>query len=197
VVLYAVANTPQEDDPEVGAFELAPITRSGQAAAYRIQIDQHWNEFLDALEGKLVAVGRTRPTVTTEDVIVVRDAIYAVANEALPRVVRRVAADPALAHELKGEAARSFNFPAALQDKYPDVFREELTQMLRFGTFVVAQKLILYRVLEDAGPRRETPFRLDQLDVSASSTDPRAIKSVLDQAFSLAIRRSKDWGEQI
>src|SRR5258708_24036686 len=59
VVLYAVANNPFENDAEVSAFELAPITRSGQAVAYREQIGQHWNDFLDALEGKLVAVGRT------------------------------------------------------------------------------------------------------------------------------------------
>jgi hypothetical protein len=86
-------------------------------------------------------VGRTRPTVTTEDVIAIRDAIYAVANEVLPRVLRRVRADPPLADELRQESARSFNFPAALQDKYPDKFREELIQMIRFGIFVVTQKL--------------------------------------------------------
>jgi hypothetical protein len=193
VVLYAVANSPSEDDLEVGAFNLAPITRSGQAEAYRDQIDRRWSEFLDALESKLTAIGRTRPTVTTEDVIAIRDAIYAVANEVIPRVLRRVGADPSLAEELRQESARSFNFPAALQNKFPDKFREELVQMLRFGTFVVTQKLILYRVLEDAGPRRSDPYRLDQLEVPRASTDPQAVKTVLDQAFSLAIRRSKDY----
>ena len=193
VVLYAVANTPSDDDQEVGSFELAPITRSGQAAPYREQIDQRWSDFLDALEGKLTAVGRTRPTVTTEDVIAIRDAIYAVASEALHRVERRVRTAPPLAEELRQESARSFNFPAALQDKYPDKFREELVQMLRFGTFVVTQKLILYRVLEDAGPRRSDPYQLDQLEVPRASTDPQAIRTVLDRAFSLAIRRSKDY----
>jgi hypothetical protein len=193
VVLYAVANTPSEDDQEVGSFDLAPITRSGQAEAYRGQIDQRWSDFLDALEGKLTAIGRTRPTVTTEDIIAIRDAIYAVANEVLPRVVRRVRAAPPLAEELRLESARSFNFPAALQDKYPDKFREELVQMIRFGIFVVTQKLILYRVLEDAGPRRADPYHLDQLEVPRASTDPQAVRTVLDQAFSLAIRRSKDY----
>jgi hypothetical protein len=48
---------------------------------------------------------------------------------------------PAFADELRQESARSFNFPAALQDKYPDKFREELIQMIRFGIFVVTQKL--------------------------------------------------------
>jgi hypothetical protein len=193
VVLYAMASTPLEDDTEVGEFNLAPINRSGQATAYRTQINDHWNEFLDVLEGKLTAVGRSRPTVTTEDVIAIRDAIYAVANEVLPRVLRRVRAAPSLAEELRQESLRSFNFPAALEDKYPDRFREELIQMTRFGIFVVTQKLILYRVLEDAGPRRSEPYQLDQLDVSRASTDPQAIRTVLDQAFSLAIRRSKDY----
>lgn len=193
VILYAVADSPSEDDTEVGAFELAPITNSSQAVAYRSQIDQHWSEFLNSLEEKLTAVGRTRPTVTTDDVIAIRDAIYGVANEALARAARRVCSDPTLAEELRQEATRSFNFPAALEQRFPDKFREELTQILRFGTFVVAQKLILYRVLEDAGPRRTDAFRLDPLDLATKSTDPQAIKSGLDHAFSLAIRRSKDY----
>ncbi|HEX4054391.1 MAG TPA: hypothetical protein VHX86_09005 [Tepidisphaeraceae bacterium] len=190
VVLYAVADTPEDDDKEVGTFELAPLTKSAQAQAYKAQMEQHWSEFLDALEAKLTAIGRTRPTVTNEDIIAIRDAIYAVANEALPRSIRRVRADPTLAEELRQESGRSFNFPAALEDKYPDKFREELVHMLRFGIFVVTQKLILYRVLEDSGPRRSDPYKLDPLAVSQASTDPQAIKTVLDQAFSLAIKRS-------
>jgi len=75
VVLYAVAIRPQDDDAEVGEFKLAPITRSGQAEAYRAKVDEGWNNFLDALESKLIAVSRTRPTVTTADVIAIRDAI--------------------------------------------------------------------------------------------------------------------------
>ena len=43
--------------------------------------------------------------------------------------MRRVRADPVLADELTQEATRSFNFPATLQDKYPDQFREELVQI--------------------------------------------------------------------
>jgi hypothetical protein len=193
VVLYAVAGTPQEDDAEVGAFELADIDRSGQATAYRDQINERWDNFVDALETKLAAVGRTRPTVTTEDVIAIRDAIYAVANEVLPRAVRRVRADPPLADELRQESVRSFNFPTPLDDRYPDDFREGLIQLIRFGIFVVTQKLILYRVLEDAGPRRTDAFQLDQLNISRASTDPQAIRTGLDQAFALAIRRSRDY----
>jgi len=193
IVLFAVAETPAGGDVEVGEFELAPIRQSGQATAYKDRIEARWSGFLDTLEAKLIAVGRTRPTVTTGDVIAIRDAIYAVGNEAIGRVTRRVQADPTLAGELRNEAIRSFNFPAALQDKYPDALRDELIHMLRFGAFVVTQKLILYRVLEDAGPRRSQPFHLDPIDVPVSSTNPQAIKSVLDQAFALAIRRSKDY----
>ena len=193
VVLYAVSNTPQEDDVEVGAFDLAPITHSGQAIAYRSQIDLCWNDFLDVLELKLNAVGRTRPTVTTVDVIAIRDAVYSVAGEVLPRALRRVRGNPSLAEELRDECTRSFDFPAALQDKYPDKFREELIQIIRFGVFVVTQKLILYRVLEDSGPRRADPFHLDQLNVTQTSSNPTGLKRILDEAFSLAIRRSGDF----
>lgn len=193
IVLYAVASNPQEDDSEVGAFDLAPITRSGQAIAYRNQIEQSWNEFLDVLEPKLSAIGRSRPTVTTADVIAIRDEIYAVANEVLVRALRRVRADPMLAEELRQESVKSFNFAIALEYKFPDQFREELNQLIRFGTFVVVQKLILYRVLEDAGPRRKVPYRLDELSIPEASTDPEAIRELLDRAFSLAIRRSKDY----
>ena len=106
-VLCAVALKPNEDDSEVGSFNLAKITRWAQAPAYREQISQRWSEFLDALETKLTAVGRTRPTVTTEDVVAIRDAMYAVAAEVLPRALRRVRADPTLAEELRAKANRS------------------------------------------------------------------------------------------
>jgi hypothetical protein len=193
VVLYAVADGPHVEDTEVGEFILAPIARSGDAAAYRSEIQRGWCDFVDALEAKLAAIGRTRPTVTTADVIAIRDAIFAVANEVLPRVVRRVRANPLMAEELRQESARSFNFPVALEEKYPAKFREELLQLLRFGIFVVTQKLILYRVLEDAGPRRAERYELDQLEVPRASTDPQAIRTLLDQAFSQARRRSRDY----
>jgi hypothetical protein len=58
---------------------------------------------------------------------------------------------------------------------------------------VVAQKLVLYRVLEDAGPRRADPFSLDALSLPPASTDPQAIRAMLDRAFNLAIKRSEDY----
>ena len=65
------------------------------------------------------------------------------------------------------ESARSFKLSAALDPKFPADFREDLSQILQFGVFVVTQKLILYRVLEEAGPRRSTPFHLDPLTYHA------------------------------
>jgi hypothetical protein len=193
VALYEMAGSPRDEDQEVDHVELADIESSGQAIPYRDQIRERWVGFLDRLEERLAAVGRTRPSVTTGDVITLRNAIFAISTEAAGRVARRLAADPALTEEVKVEAAKSFNFPAALDPKFPAVFTEELVQILRFGAFVVAQKLVLYRVLEDAGPRRADPFVLDALTLPAASTDPQAIRAALEGAFSLAIRRSGDY----
>jgi hypothetical protein len=193
VVLYEMASSPREDDQEIDHLELAPITSSGQAIPYREQIRERWVEFVDRLEQRLAAVGRTRPSVTTADVIALRDAIFAISTEASDRVARRLAADPVLAEAVRVEAAKSFNFPTTLDPRFPPKFTEELVQILRFGAFVVAQKLVLYRVLEDAGPRRPEPFNLDALTLPAASTDPQAVRAMLDQAFALAIRRSGDY----
>jgi hypothetical protein len=187
VVLFAIADAPGQLDREIAAFELAPISRSSQAAAYRDKIAAGWTDFLDALESQLSAFAKTRPTVTTDDVIAIRNAIFAVADEVLPRAERRVKEHPDIAEDLRNVARRSFNFGAALEARYPDKFREELSQMLRFGAFVVAQKLVLYRVLQDAGPRRTDPFQLDELSVPEVSTDPQAVRAGLDRAFSPAI----------
>lgn len=194
VVLYAVAPLGQVDAEE-GAYQLAPIQRSSEALAYWDQIEESWCAFLDDLERRLLATGRTRPSVTNEDVIALRDAIYNVADEAIGRVSRRVAADPALVEQVRTEAEATFGFPALLDPAFRAQFRDELLQILRFGIFVVAQKLVLYRVLEDSGPRRRggDAFTLDQLAVPAASTDPRAIRSVLDAAIAQAIERSRDY----
>jgi hypothetical protein len=106
VVLYEVAALPSQDDSEIQEFALAPIARSDQAIAYRDQIGERWSEFLDVLEAKLAAIGRIRPTVTTRDIIAMRDAIYAVANETITRAISRVRDDPALADELRQESDR-------------------------------------------------------------------------------------------
>jgi hypothetical protein len=179
VALYEMASSPREEDQEIDFVELAPIKNSSQAAPYREQMRGRWVEFLDRLEERLAAVRRTRPSVTSADVIALRDAIFAISNEASGRVTRRLTADPALTDEIRAEAAKSFNFATALDPMFPAKFAEELAQILCFGAFVVAQKLVLYRVLEDAGPRRTDPFSLDSLSLPVGSTDPQAIKAML------------------
>ncbi len=82
VALYEMASSPREDDQEIDYLELAPITSSGQAIPYRDQMRVRWVEFPDRLEDRLAAVGRTRPSVTTADVIALRDAIFAISTEA-------------------------------------------------------------------------------------------------------------------
>ncbi|WP_164848472.1 class I SAM-dependent DNA methyltransferase [Sinorhizobium meliloti] len=193
VVLYEVATSRDRDDEEIGEFELAPITNSSQAAAYKSRMEEGWARFLDEMEARLVAVSRTRPSVTTDGVIALRDAIFAIADEARSRVARRLLADPTLADQIASEALQSFNFSATLDRRFPAKFEEEVTQILRFGAFVIAQKLVLYRVLEDAGPRRPDPFHLDALVIAPQSTDPKAVSDTLENAFSLAIRRSGDF----
>jgi hypothetical protein len=193
VVLFEMAIAPGQDDAEIESVDLAPITASGEALAYRAQMQERWHEFLDRLELRLSSLAQVRPPVTTADVVALRDAIFSIANEASSRVTRRLFADPQLVDEVRLEAARSFNFPAALDSRFAARFNEEIVQILRFGAFVVAQKLILYRVLQDSGPRRSDPFTLDTLAVARQSTNPKAIASTLDEAFSLAIRRSGDY----
>lgn len=193
VALYEVAAAADQEDVEIDFLELAPISNSSEAAAYRELIRDRWAVFLDKLEARLGAVESARPSVTTADVIVLRDAIFSIASEASHRVARRLTADPALIEDAREEAANSFNFPAALNPTLPAKFMEEVVQILRFGAFVIAQKLVLYRVLQDAGTRRNEPFTLDELSLPESSTDPQAIRALLDSAFSLAIRRSGDF----
>lgn len=193
VVLYAVASHPGDDDREESSVVLAPLVHSSEVEAYRHQIAANWALFLDDLETRLAATSRARPSVTTGDVLAIREAINGVAQEALQRVTARINDDKAFADQVRDEAADTFGFAAALKSEFPAHMREELLQMLRFGVFVVAQKLILYRVLEDAGPRRREPFNLDELSVPRLSTDPAAIRALLDAAFAQAMDRSRDY----
>lgn len=193
VVLFAVAARPGEPDREEISFQLAAMSHSREVEASLPDIEANWIRFLDDLERRLVAVIRTRPSVTNADVIALRDAIYTVADEALDRVVRRVSTDRTLADSVREDAASVFSFPAALKTTFRPQFTDELRQILRFGVFVVAQKLVLYRVLEETGPRRAIPFSLDRLVVERTSTDPAAVRGVLDSAFGHAIKRSGDF----
>jgi hypothetical protein len=193
VVLFAIPSRPGEPDREEASFELAPITHSSQVDAYRDVIRENWIRFLDDLEVRLTTISQARPSVTTTDVVSIRDAIYAVANESIDRVLRRIEGDERLSNQVREEAFNTFQFSSALRPKFRAQFRSEVEQILRFGVFVVAQKLVLYRVLEESGPRRATKFQLDRLTVPHDSTDPRAVAAILNAAISPAIERSGDY----
>jgi hypothetical protein len=193
VALYSVAARPDQPDKLERIYELAPVTHSSEVEAVHEQIDEAWMEFLDDLEERLRSIESVRPSVTTDDVVALREAIDAVAEEAIGRVSEQVASDEVLAESVRTEAGAAFGFSVALNPKYPIQLRRELEQILRLGAFVVAQKLVLYRVLSEVGPRRETPFSLDSLAPVGHSTDPSDVGEVFRRAAAHAIRRSKDY----
>ena len=193
VVLYQVATAPAALDKEVRSVQLAPINRSSQVLANWADIEANWIAFIDDLEERLRAVETTRPSVATRDVIIVRDTITAIAEEAIDRVMHKAVSDQTFADQIRTEAFASFGFPVALDDKDLALTREELLQVLRLGAFVVAQKLLLYRVLAEVGPKRSDPFKLDPLPSLSMTTDPSAVQAILHQAAAHAIKRSKDY----
>jgi hypothetical protein len=193
IVLFSVGVRPGELDREEAAYELAPITNSRQVLANWDNIALAWSGFLDDLERRLEIVSSVRPPVTAGDVLLLRRAIYDVAEEAIDRVIRRVADEPVLADEARREAAETFGFNVSLNSRYAAQFRDDLLQILRLGVFVVAQKLVLYRSLAESGPLRSAPFQLDPLSVPRHSTDPSSVRASLDQATAHAISRSGDY----
>lgn len=193
VVLFSVALRPGEPDAEEGYWQLADITKSSQVAANLQTIEERWIEFLDDLEERLRVVETARPSVTTTDVIAIREALDAITAEAIDRTVAQIAADAGLADQIRDEAYSSFGFSVALNPKYAASFREELIQLVRLGAFVIAQKLVLYRLLAEVGPKRVTPFSMDPLADVSAITDPLDIQGIFRRATQHAIRRSKDY----
>jgi hypothetical protein len=193
VALYSVAARPGQPDQLERMYELAPIKHSSEVSAVSDQIDSAWCDFLEDLEERLRSVEAARPSVTTQDVIALRDAIDEVADEAIERVAQQVASDEVFAETVRNEADAVFGFSVALNRKFPADLRSELNQVLRLGTFVIAQKLILYRVLSEVGPRREEPFSLDSLAPMGHSTSPPYVASVFREAANHAINRSRDY----
>jgi hypothetical protein len=193
LALYFVSPRPGAQDIEEAHYQLAPVRQSADVEAYKDQIDAVWCRFLDDLETRLRAVETTRPPVTTQDVVALRDAIDAIADEALERTAHAVAADTSLADRIRDEAHAAFGFAVALVPSKKVTFRDELRQILRLGAFAHAQKLVLYRVLSESGPKRREPFKLDPLPSVASLTDPTAVRDALLSAAHHAIRRSKDY----
>jgi hypothetical protein len=193
VVLFSVGLRPGDADRLEKSYRLADIEHSNQVIANWPQIAKAWDDFLDDLERRLEAVVSARPHVTTGALLLLREAIYDVAEESIDRVLARVAADPDLAQRAKEDAASTFGFAVALDPRYASLFRDELLQILRLGIFVIAQKLILYRVLAESGPRRTDPFEMDPLEVPRQSSDPSAIRIALEGAIAHAISRSGDF----
>ncbi len=193
IALFEVAARPGETDSLQKRYQLADISTSGDVVAVWPQIDSAWTDFLDDLEERLRAVESRRPSVTTGDVVALQKAIGEIADEAIDRTVDQVIHDTTLAESIRGEAAAAFGFSVALNSKFPVDLRRELAQVLRLGAFVIAQKLVLYRVLGEVGPRREDPFSLDPLAPVGHSTDPADVAGALRRASQHAIRRSKDY----
>ena len=193
VVLFAVGDSPRDEDREEACYRLAPIQHSKDVEAYIDEIEEAWDSFLDDLEARLNSVVSRRPSVTTNDVMAVRNAVYGVADEAVNRVIGRLELDPTECDAVRSEAQSTFGFGIALNPAFRADFREDILQILRLGVFVVAQKLILYRVLYEAGPRRAEPFTLDPLQLPVTSTDPAAIRVAVEAITSHAISRSGDY----
>jgi SAM-dependent methyltransferase len=193
VALFEVASRPGEADTLQKRYDLADIEKSSDAQAVWPDIDAAWSAFLDDLEDRLRAVETRRPSVTTGDVVALQQAIDNIAEEAIDRTADQVVHDSSLADTIRSEAAAAFGFSVALNPKFPVDMRRELLQILRLGAFVIAQKLVLYRVLGEVGPLRESPFELDPLAPIGHSTDPADVADALRRAAQHAIRRSRDY----
>lgn len=193
VVLYAVAKRPGEADVEEQVFPLAPITNSKETQAFQAIIEQNWAHFLDDLERRLRSVERVRPSATSGDVLLLRDAIYEVAEEAIGRAISALSADKELTNRLRARALDVFGFPADLRPADPAIFREELLQILRLGVFVIAEQLILHRVLQETGPRSAQAYALDSVVVPSTSSDPSLVRAIIDAAVEQAKLRSRDY----
>jgi hypothetical protein len=192
-VLWEVSLKSGVPDRELGSFPLAPISKSGEVEAYLEDIEQNWFAFLDEVERHLKAMASAQPAPTAHDVIRLQSAIYAIAAEILPRAERMLLANPKALEALRSESAMTFGYSFALDPRFKAAFRDELEQVLRLSVFVVAQKLILCRVLAQSGLRSATPYTLDPIEIPASTTDPISIKQIIKRAVVQAIRRSKDY----
>lgn len=193
LVLFEVSERADLEDTEVASFKLAPVEKSSDVEAYWEDIEEKWVAFLDDLEERLQALTTTPRSVTTTDVIALRDAIREVAAEALDRATRRLEANPTLLDETRTVTAETFGLSLTLSLRRKARFREELYQALLFGVFVIAQKLVLYRVLEDTGPRRKERFSLDPITIPDTSSDPSLVRAILNRAVAHAIERSGDY----
>lgn len=193
VVLWEVSLTPSNPDKEIGVYELAPVSKSSEVEAYLTDIEANWCSFLTEIERHLLALGSQRPPPTTVDVLRLQGAISKIASEVVGRAEAHLRGDPSALEQARTECSQAFGYPFALEPKFKAEFRHELEQVLRLAVFVVAQKLILYRVLAETGKRLSAPFTLDPVILPRSGTDPQAIKIMIDRAVAQAIKRSGDY----
>jgi N-6 DNA methylase len=193
VCLFEVGGRLGEADKEVLLVNLASVRRATDVPAVLDAIKKQWCEFLDRLEQLLGSTGAERPHVTRTQVLLLKGAIERVADECLARAMRRLVSDRSIQREARERSADAFGLHLVLRPDKAALFRDEVRQVLLLSSFVIAQKLILHRVLAEAGRRRKHRFSLDAVDISASSTDPAYVRSVIDNAVQLAIRRSGDF----
>jgi hypothetical protein len=193
VVLYALPAKPGMEEEEIASFTLADLTKSSQAEGVWNEIETRWFEFLDEVEARLLTVVTKRPSVTRQGVVALRTGIERIVHESMPRVRRRLLADPTLLDSTRDTARQAYGLSVALNPAQSLQFNSELEQVLRLSTFVVVQKLILYRVLSEAGPKRAARFSLDPLRLPDTSTDPAFVHSAIRSAVAHAINRSGDF----
>jgi hypothetical protein len=193
VVLYAPPIRPGDNDREIGVFDLAPLTKAVQAERAWETIESGWAQFLEALEERLGSLVVRRPSVTREGVVVLKREIDRIVDECLPRARERLTSDRGLCERTRVTTKQAFGLVVALNPKQPVQLAEELAQILRLSVFVVVQKLILYRVLLETGPRRASRFSLDPLTIPEASTDPALVRQVIKAAVNHAIQRSGDY----
>lgn len=180
-------------DKELISFELAPISQSGEVEAYWNDIQDNWGRFLDDVERRLSALETARPAPTSADVIQLQGTIIKIAKEVVGRAERYLIANPSELEKTREESSRTFGHPFPLNPTLKADFRQDLEQVLRLAAFVVAQKLILYRVLAVSGKLLPSPFTLDPVSIASDCTDPIIAKMTIDRAVSAAITRSGDF----
>lgn len=193
VVVWEVSLHSGIPDRELGEFTLAPITRSSQVHAYLDDIEVQWSHVLDELERHLTAIAGGAPAPTNYDVLRLQSAIGGISEEALSRAERYLTGDPSALRAAREESAATFGFPFPLDPKFKSDFRQDLDQVLRLSAFVVAQKLILYRVLMETGRRLPQPFMLDDIDLPRATTDPGGVRGIIHRGVAQAITRSGDY----
>jgi hypothetical protein len=193
VVLWEVSLHSGVPDKEIGEYNLAPLKSSAEAPSFLEEIQSNWNHFLDEVERHLTALEEARPAPTAVDVIRLQQAIIRIAEEGAGRAERFLRGNPHELEAARAESSNTFGYPFDLNPTQKAAFRQETEQVLRLAAFVVAQKLILHRVLAETGRRLPIPFKLDLIELPRGCTDPGVVKDRFHRAVSQATHRSQDF----